>query len=271
MLAGGGCEDTVGGAGGGTLGGAAGPVAGAVPTAGGTLDGVAGPDFVEDGAGGIGPLLAGDPGAVSFCSAGESLTVSGTPATGLGVAVAADVVASGCGRATTLPRLSAARPTATHAMSATPIQALPGRLAKRCCASQRNSFAPARQPAAPIEQQGQQTEARASESRAGDGRLDRIDGVAAGEKRRHVLGPLGQAGERHGDAANDQHWQEQALAERLHGGDIVGEHRDHEAQSEKRERHQRERDPQLSGWRGSGMPSAIARTICSAPAVMRIT
>ncbi len=129
------------------IGGVVGEVAGAALAAGGATGGAATGGF-GDGTGVVFDGLVA--GGARFRSAGDSLTVSGTPAAGLDAAAAGVVTDSCDGRETTFPRLSAARPTATHAMSATPTQALPGRLAKRCCASQRKSFAPARQPAAPI-------------------------------------------------------------------------------------------------------------------------
>src|SRR5688500_13952487 len=49
----------------------------------------------------------------------------------------------------TRPRHSASRPTAIHAANTGTSQSFPLRALKRCCASQRNSLAPARQPANP--------------------------------------------------------------------------------------------------------------------------
>ena len=95
------------------------------------------------------------------------------------------------------------------------------------------------------QRQREQVEARRCEARAGDRRLHRFDRIAPRKKRRDVLRPVRQAGQRHGDATDDQHRQEDALPERLHGGNVVGQHRDHEAEPEKRERRQRERHPQI--------------------------
>jgi hypothetical protein len=53
-------------------------------------------------------------------------------------------------RVTMRPRDSASSPTAAHAAIATVTHAFPARVAKRCCASQRNIFDPARHPAAPM-------------------------------------------------------------------------------------------------------------------------
>jgi hypothetical protein len=55
-----------------------------------------------------------------------------------------------------------------------------------------------------------------------------------------VLRPSGQAGERDRDAADDQHREKNALAERLHCRDVVGERRDHQPEADEGKRHQGE-------------------------------
>ena len=71
---------------------------------------------------------------------------------------------------------------------------------------------------------------------AGDARLQCLDGIAARKERRQALRPIRQARERHRDAADDQHRQENALPERLHRRHVVGHHRDHQAEPDERER-----------------------------------
>ncbi len=95
------------------------------------------------------------------------------------------------------------------------------------------------------EQQRQQAEAHGRQSGPGDARLQRLDGVAAGKKRRDVLRPFRQARDRNRDPADDEHGQEDALAERLHRGHVVGHHRHHEPQADKREGDEGEGHPQI--------------------------
>ena len=49
----------------------------------------------------------------------------------------------------------------------------------------------------------------------GDARLQRLNGVASWEKSGDVQRPIGQARQLHGHAADNQHGQEDGLAERL--------------------------------------------------------
>ena len=95
------------------------------------------------------------------------------------------------------------------------------------------------------EHEREQVEAHGAQSVARHRRLQRLDRVAAREERRDVLRPVGQAREPDRDAADDQHRQEDALSERLHRGHVVGHHRHHEAQAEKRERDEGERHPEI--------------------------
>ena len=139
------------------------------------------------------------------------------------------------------------------------------RAAKRCCASHRNSFAPARQPATPIRPSASRLN-RAPKPAPVTLGLHRLDRVAAGEKRRDVLRPVRQALERHRHAADDQHRQEDALAERLHRRNVVGQRRDHQAEADEREGHAGEGDPTArTDARGAVMPISSASASCSSP------
>ena len=97
----------------------------------------------------------------------------------------------------------------------------------------------------PGQQQCQQAESHHAKAGAGDRRLHRLHGIAPWEERREVLHPLGQAGQLHRDAADDEHRQEDALPQCLHRRHVVGERRDDEAEAHQRERHEGERDPQI--------------------------
>src|ERR1700722_2752056 len=61
--------------------------------------------------------------------------------------------------------------------------------------------------------------------------LNRVDGISPRQKACDSLGPRGQHGERHAHAAYHDERKEHALAQRLHGGDIIGERRDQEPQA----------------------------------------
>ena len=91
----------------------------------------------------------------------------------------------------------------------------------------------------------QRAEARGAQPGPGDAGLQRLDRVAAREESRQTLRPVGQARERHGNAADDEHRQEDALPERLHRRHGVGHHRNHEPEPDEGERHQRERHEEI--------------------------
>ncbi len=60
-----------------------------------------------------------------------------------------------------------------------------------------------------------------------------------------MLGPSRQAFDAHGHAPDDEHWKEDGLTEGLHGGHVVGQHGNDQAEPEKGEGDKRERDPQV--------------------------
>jgi hypothetical protein len=93
--------------------------------------------------------------------------------------------------------------------------------------------------------QRNQAEASGPEPVSHHRRLDGFHRVAPREERRDVLRPLGQALERHRHPPDDQHRQEDALAERLDRRHVVRHRRNHEPQAEKCERHTGERDEEI--------------------------
>ncbi len=78
--------------------------------------------------------------------------------------------------------------------------------------------------------QRRKIEAGAGNSRAGGGKLQRFDRIAAGKERRGMLRPSGKALQPHRHAADHQHGQEDALAQCLHRRHIVHQHGDHHAE-----------------------------------------
>ena len=82
------------------------------------------------------------------------------------------------------------------------------------------------------EEQRQHAESRVPKTGSHHTRPERLDGVAAWKEGRDMLRPLRQALQRHRHAADDQHRQEDALAERLNGRHVVGHRRNDEAQAD---------------------------------------
>ncbi len=93
--------------------------------------------------------------------------------------------------------------------------------------------------------EGEDTELRRAEAVARDAGLKCLDGVAARKERGETLRPLRQRRERDGNAADDQHRQEDALPERLHRRHGIRHHRDHQAEADEREGDERECNEEL--------------------------
>ena len=127
-------------------------------------------------------------------------------------------------------------PTATHAASATATQALPGAVGEPLLGIPAEHLRARDAAGGADDHERQHAEAGGAQPVAGHARLQRLDRVAAWKEAGQSLRPVGQARERHGDAADDEHRQKDALPERLHRRHVVGHHRNHQAEPDEGER-----------------------------------
>ena len=143
------------------------------------------------------------------------------------------------------PRHSASRPTATHAATAGPEPGFPAERGEALLRIPAKELRARKTTGDTREPEREQAESRAGAAAPVHCGLQRLNRVAAGEERRHVLRPLRQRRELHRHSADDQHRQKNALPEGLHRRHVVRERGDHEPEPDERKRDERERHPQI--------------------------